>query len=109
MTSHGWGRGTIHTGRPTAEDVAEIARQISLVRGIIEAHTCKPDEQRYDILFEFDHLNTGKYEGYTLKNLEEKLRGIPPVGGHSIGDPIDFWVVQSSYQDGKRVNQHKKP
>ena len=101
MTSHGFGKALVESKGTTLDHVAKIARDVSLVRGIIKAHISS-NENEHTILFEFEHLDS--IPGYTLANLVTALKKID-IGGHGIPDPI-CWVVQSSYQQGKKLEEH---
>jgi len=107
MTSHGFGGCRVCSGKIRAGQVAEIARQISEMKAIIRAHVVQDETQRYDIIFEFDHLVNYDMKPKDLLNELKKIQ----VDDHGIGHPADFWIIQSTYEHGRLVKEqpHKKP
>lgn len=102
MVDHGFGKGTVDSEKPpTVEDIEKIARRLSELDGIIWAHVrfdASGDWRSNHILFEFGHLENTKSKNRGA--LFKKIRSITEKG-HSIRTPIDFWIIKSSYKDGK--------
>ena len=102
MTEHGFGKATVYSEKPPPpEIIAEIAAKVSQVKGMIWAHVVKRAEAERsddDIIFEFGHPSK-----HGWKNLGELLQAIGSitVDEHRISTPIDVWIIQSSYKDGK--------
>jgi len=99
MTEHGFCAVRIGSKTtPPPEIIAEIAGNISEVKGVIWAHVVKRlerEESDYDIIFEFSHP-----QKHGLNNLGELLQAIysVKVEGHGISSPTDVWIIQSSYK-----------
>lgn len=106
MTSHGFGKPEIKSGKISADEIAEIARQVSLVKPIIRSHVVQRsvcgEELGYYIIFEFGHLREHDMKPADLLNRLKKVR----VGEHEIANSTEFWVIQKSYQDGKPIDSH---
>ena len=104
MTSHGFGGVKVSSIKPTAAQVAEIAKRISEVKPIRKVHVVWAQRQCHDIIFEFDHLVSHHMK---CEDLLGKLKKIE-VDGHGIGDPADFWIIQSTYANGKLIEAHSE-
>lgn len=105
MTSHGFGMPKVSSSKIRADQVAEIARQISKTKAMIKAHVVRDKKQRLRVIFQFDHLVD--YDMTTADLLKElqKIR----VDDHKITSSTDFWIIQSSYQRGKLIHEHPEP
>jgi len=107
MTSHGFARPTVKSGKTSAKEITEIAKQISLVKPIIRSHVVQHiacgEAIGYDIIFEFGYL---RKHDMTPTDLLKKLQKTIRVGEHQIANSTDFWVIQESYQDGRLIDSH---
>lgn len=101
MTSHGFGGARVGS-EIKEKEIAEIAQQISKVRGIIWAHVV--ESSNYNIMFEFAHLH--KLEK-TPVGLMEEIRKIVEANGKHVHETAT-WVIQQSYQRGEKKEKKDK-
>lgn len=106
MTSHGFGKPDIKSGKISDREIAEIAKQISTVKPITRSHVVqhvvRDEVVGYDIIFEFGHLKK-RDPPMTCTDLLKTLQKTIRVGEHRIAG-ADFWVIQRSYQNGKPID-----
>lgn len=98
MTSHGFAKPVIMSGKISEKEITSFAKQILELKPITRTHVAKHivcgEKVGYDIIIEFDHLRN---QDMTPAKLLKELRKIQ-VDNHRIARSTEFWIIQETYQ-----------